>query len=523
MGLLAQPLDYTDKDFDSLLARCNNLIDSVFPTWSDRNRANFGNILVSLFCFAGGDVLTKYQDAQGRETRWTQATQRKNLLALVALIGYPTSGITAAQAQETFTLAEPAANDVVIRAGSTVSTLTATPITYQLLDDLTIPAGVTQETATVENSAPASDSFSSTGLPNQTFTASTAPYIDASAAIVAADGTYTQAANLLNAGPTGQFYTVTTDSNGYATFSFGDGVNGAIPQGEVAITYKVGGGSAGRVDQGTLVQLNGQFADVDGNAVSISVTNAAPSSGGLDAESNAQIQTLAPLSVQTAGARTIADSDYTNQALLTPGVARALFTSSNQDPGVRENHGILYLVPPGAGTASASLIAAVQARFVANPYPTCFRLSVRSAPYQQANVQATAYPAAGTTPAAMNAGVLAALQSLFADTIGPLSTFRADGTPWAASATSPNPDAGKPNPLIDFGYNLLVAQGGTVGTIAWSDVYEAISLSGVVAKLAAGPAGLLLNGAPQDLPIARNQFPVLGTVALINGLTGQAL
>ena len=49
MGMLAQATDYTDKDFDSLRLRLQALVRSVFPTWTDFNVGNFGNLLIELY------------------------------------------------------------------------------------------------------------------------------------------------------------------------------------------------------------------------------------------------------------------------------------------------------------------------------------------------------------------------------------------------------------------------------------------------------------------------------------------
>lgn len=523
-GLLSQSLDFTDRDFDSLRARLRNIISSVFPTWTDDNVADFGNILIEEFAFVG-DVTAKYQDAQSRETRWTQATQRKSILSLVAMIGYQPRGISAATAEETFTLLSgPAAADVVLPAGSTVSTLdVGNTITFQLLAPLTIAAGTTTATATVENSSFSEDVFQSSGLPNQRFSLGQTPYIDGTASVVAADGAYVQVANFLNSGATDRHYVLSVDSNARATIIFGNGVLGAVPQGTITVDSKIGGGSAGRVDANTLQQLNGTFTDAHGNAVQIGVNNAFASVGGDDAQTVAQIQQLAPLSVRVAGGRTIAREDFEIGARLVPGVARALMTTSNEDPGVQENRGILYLVPPGAGVLPQSTIDAVAAYFTANPYPTCFRLSIRQAPYLVVNVFATIYRAAGVSPSQAKASVTATLQSLFADTIQPLGVFRADGSVWQPSATNPNPDAGKVNPLIDFGFNLQNADGSPIGGLPFSDVYEAIALTRGIRKVGAGALDVTLNGARADLAIGVNQFPVLGAVQLVDGFTGQVL
>lgn len=81
MALLPEPVDYTDRDFDSLRARLIALVQSVFPDWSDFDVASFGNLLLEMFAVVG-DVLTFYQDNLARESRLVTAIQRKNVIAL---------------------------------------------------------------------------------------------------------------------------------------------------------------------------------------------------------------------------------------------------------------------------------------------------------------------------------------------------------------------------------------------------------------------------------------------------------
>jgi hypothetical protein len=44
MAILAPPRDLTDKDFDGLRLRLQNLVRSVFPEWTDFGVANFALI-----------------------------------------------------------------------------------------------------------------------------------------------------------------------------------------------------------------------------------------------------------------------------------------------------------------------------------------------------------------------------------------------------------------------------------------------------------------------------------------------
>ena len=121
MALLAQATDYTDKDFDSLRLRLQNLVRSVFPEWTDFNVANFGNLLVELYAFVG-DVLAFYQDNQARESRIATATQRKSLIALTKLLGFRPEGAKAATAEVVFSLAAVPVSPVTILKGTKVRT-----------------------------------------------------------------------------------------------------------------------------------------------------------------------------------------------------------------------------------------------------------------------------------------------------------------------------------------------------------------------------------------------------------------
>ncbi len=81
---------------------------------------------------------------------------------------------------------------------------------------------------------------------------------------------------------------------------------------------------------------------------------------------------------------------------------------------------------------------------------------------------------------------------------------------------------GTPNPLVDFGFNIKDAEGNPVGEIAWSDVFNVIRDTPGVRKIGDARLDLKLNGLPADVRLNVREFPVLGTVTLVNGDTGGA-
>ncbi len=497
MGLLTQAKDLTDKDFDSLRLRLQSLVRSVFPDWTDFNVANFGNILLELYAFVL-DVLVVYQDNQARESRLLTATQRKNLIALCKLLGFRPAGARAATVEESFALAVAPIANVVLPQGTRVRTASVTePIVFQLLSDVVIPAGAAPPimTGILEDSAPQDELFASTGLPNQEVVLPATPFLDSSAQVEAGNGDYFEAQNFLSSTATDRHFIVVVDQADRATIRFGNGVNGAIPSGTITVRYKTGGGAAGNVNAGTLTRLEGSFADVEGNPVSIAATNPRPASGGSDRESIAQIQTLAPESIRVLS-RTVSREDYEVNARRLPEVARALMLTSNEDPGIAENTGILFVIPRGGGVPSQALKDAVKRQVtVVFPNTLTFQVAVQDPSYLPVDIQATIFLRQGANAKVVRAAIEKALASFFAVSL---------------------PD-GTPNPQVDFGWNLKNANGDPASEIAFSDVFNVVRDVAGVRKIGDGPDDFLINGAPGDLVLGTREFPVLGRVDLLNG------
>jgi hypothetical protein len=509
MSLLAKNLDYTDRDFDSIRLRLQGLIRSVYPTWTDFNVASFGSILLELFSFVG-DTLTFYQDNQAGESRIATATQRKNLIALCKLIGFVPSGARAATADISISLRSPPVGTVTLPAGTFASTADVTsPVEFQLLADAVFSAGQNPPTitATVENSVTETDTFTSTGLPNQSFSLASTPYIDDTAAPTASDGAYTQVDNFLESSGTDRHFTIVVDQNDKARIVFGNGVTGKIPVGTITVVYKTGGGSLGNVEATKISRMPGSFTDSLGNAVNVSVTNPSKASGGLDRQTNQQIQLLAPASLTTQ-ARSVARTDFEINALTNTSIARALMLTSNEDASIAENNGILFVVPVGGGLPSTALKAAVLALFISTmghpaPFPctVTFGLAVQDPNYLVVNIFVRVYFRTGVAPNVGAKAIRTAATSFFSIS---------------------NPD-GTPNERIDFGFNFRDENGNTIGTVPLSDIFDALDEVAEVLRIGGAPSDFLLNGAHADVPIALKQFPQLGTVTIMDATTGGLL
>lgn len=492
MALLARSADYSNRDFDALLARLHSAITSVFPTWTDFDVANFINVLLESGPFVG-DVLGYYQDNQAAEAFIPTVTQRANILKLVKLINFTPAGAAAATVSVMFTLSTAvlAGRTVTFRPPAeptptnptVVKTLDAdSPVEFQLTAEVVIVAGQTQGSGIVEHSEnQGPETFAASGVPDQEIALAQTPYLDGSAVIAAGNGAYTVVANLLSSGPSDRHCTVVVDDDDRATFRFGDGVTGAIPTGDITFSYKTGGGLAGIVAAGTILKIEGNFVDSAGDPVTVTVTNAAASTGGSDRDSIEAIREEAPASVRSL-TRTVSKDDFENHAKLVAGIERALMMTRNEDATIAENTGRLIVVPSGIGFPTTALKNAVLTMVTATyPHTITFSPSVVAPTYLDIGVNATIFLKQGYVAATVRSAILTALTDFFALRLS------------AAMAAQLDLAAGATNPLIDFGANLKTVTGAQAGEVALSDVFNVVRDVDGVRKVGDEVADFQLN------------------------------
>jgi len=138
---------------------------------------------------------------------------------------------------------------------------------------------------------------------------------------------------------------------------------------------------------------------------------------------------------------------------------------------------------------------------VTYPSTLTFQVSVLDPAFATVDVKATVFLRSGVAPATADATIRANLADFFA-------SENADGTL---------------NENIGFGYDYVESSGETTGKLPFSDVYNVVRDSSGVRKMGANVGDFTLNDAHSDVELELSEFPVLGTVTLINGETGSAL
>ncbi|ABF39854.1 conserved hypothetical protein [Candidatus Koribacter versatilis Ellin345] len=139
---------------------------------------------------------------------------------------------------------------------------------------------------------------------------------------------WTEVQTLYQQPPSGAVFTTNLQS-GNTTVLFGDGVEGTtLPTGQnnIRANYRIGSGSAGNVDAGTLTTLMDRPLGVNG------VTNPQSATGGQDPQTVADIRTDAPQSVLTLG-RAVSIADYQSYASTFAGISKAYAIWIPSGPG----------------------------------------------------------------------------------------------------------------------------------------------------------------------------------------------
>lgn len=363
---MANPIDYTSRDFagtkESLLAYASQ----VFPGWTSRSEGDFGMLMVELFAYMA-DIQSYYADRVQQESYISTATQRLALLQLAQLLGYTPHGPIPAVGQVQFVTDNPGPA-VIVPAGTQVITdfveAIDGPVVYEVDADTTVAAnGGTAMVNVTQGITQAGVALAtSTGLPSQEYRIPSLSVIDGSVQIFVSSlwgpESWTFIPYLVDAGPDDKVWTSHTDAQGQTWVTFGDGVTGQIPPlgTSITTTYRIGGGIIGNVAAGVVNSLastvEGASIGVDGagNPVSTAMV------GGADPESNDSIRTNAPMAYRTQQ-RAVTLADFVSLALSVPGVTIANAVANHY------TNVTLYVAGPNGQVPSVGLKNEVAAFF----------------------------------------------------------------------------------------------------------------------------------------------------------------
>ena len=243
-NVIIPPIDYTSRDYASLVNDMLNLIPSYLPEWTDRSPGDFGIVLMELFAYMG-DILSFYTDRLSNEAFMATAQQRQSVMNLAQMLDYTPYGNVSATCQLEFYIQNPSPSPVLIPSHTQISTILSgnQQVIFETMADLwiygdgsipmpsnltVISSGQPRQTIALTDSSKSYPSWTFQGSVNQTCV------ITPPGGGTGVTWTYAPGNSFVGQTNTATMYTIVTgtDANGnpIGTMVFGDGLTGgAIP------------------------------------------------------------------------------------------------------------------------------------------------------------------------------------------------------------------------------------------------------------------------------------------------------
>ena len=240
-GINVPPIDYTSRDYTSLVNDLLTLIPSYLPEWTDRSPGDFGIVLIELFAYMG-DILNFYSDRIANEAFIATAQQRQSVLNIANLLDYTPFGNVAATVQLQFTIASPSPPVLIPKNSTQVATLGVNPITFETSQDLWIFGDGVSHSVTATSNGVANEQVvlqaadPNSGMPWYNFTGNA---INQTVNVAGAAWTLAPGNSFVGQTATAQMYTVVQGN----IIQFGGGTTanpGAIPPSGsiITVTYQ---------------------------------------------------------------------------------------------------------------------------------------------------------------------------------------------------------------------------------------------------------------------------------------------
>jgi uncharacterized phage protein gp47/JayE len=485
-------IDYSNRDYASILQSLLNLAALKLPEWTDRSENDPGLMLLELFA-STADVLLYYQDRIANEAFLATAVERQSVIDLLALIGYTLA--TPAPATATLSITAPndasqAGKPVQINQGAQFATVAGSgqsAISFVYLPPSNAPliiardgsgGAVTAQITVLNATQIVNEALGvSDGTPNQSFALTQTPVLlpsdgnsqDYLTVEVDSGGGYvrwSRADTLLYKLGNDTAFTVQVRDDDSAVIQVGDGTYGAIPpiNAKLRATYLIGGGQAGNVGAGTITVVR------SGVNTAITVSNPSAATGGADRETIDHARAHAP-SVFRSFDRAVTAADYAALAENVPGVDSAIAVAAGW------NYVDIYVAAAGGAAPTDDLRARVL-RYLDTRRMVSTLVSIRTPAF----VTIALTIQVGVNPVYYNQDVATRVQSAIA------AAFAID--------------------QLEFGQTFYISR-----------LYDAVQQQdgvsfAVIQMSGTDQSGNPVSAANGTLPLAPMQFPQLGAVSI---------
>lgn len=308
-------ISYTGRDFAQIRTDLIAFVQATRPEdLTDFQLSSLGGLLLDLTAYAV-DLLSYGQDITAQEVFLATARRYDSALRFARSVGAPVRGATSATVEVVSgTLpANVVSFGAIVAAGQFVSG--ANGLRYEVTEDTTIVPGSSTVTLTLREGQSFSDAFTATKQPRQEFRTARGVVEQDSWEVFVGDvndptNKWTQVGNVALETSDTETYEVFFDGQGRLTVRFGDGLAGAIPDGDVTILYRTTNGLSGNTGINTI--RGSMQVSVIGTATTASITvqnTGGAATGGQDRESVDDLRRSIPAYIRTLD-KVITITDY---------------------------------------------------------------------------------------------------------------------------------------------------------------------------------------------------------------------
>lgn len=374
---LFDSIQFRTFDYDGFRQSLFQLAKSRFTQWTDTLESNEGVMFVEWLAFIGANICYM-QNFHARQAFVPTVTEPNNLIKLAKQFDYSIPNNVSSVVDVTISNQGGGVftSTVVVPALTQLRTSGAEPVIFETTAPLTIPANAASGIVSARHQETKVENDTADGAADFQTAMTYGPYIEDSMSVeVGGDPAWVLVDNFLDSSGASKHFRVEVNSDQIPSVIFGDGINGIIPGAneDIEYTYRVGGGTAGNVSPGTIIQIPGTFYDVNNNPVDLVVTNVNAAEGGQDREEVEVTKVRMPKSLSSRKV-TINYEDFQTNIQSVSGVARVGVLTVNDNVGIPENTVLCVVLPTVADTMSTALRAEIEAVFIENPRPLTQRL-----------------------------------------------------------------------------------------------------------------------------------------------------
>lgn len=318
-------VDYVTRDYEGFRTDMLQLLKQKIPEYSDFSQSDAGVVLIELLAH-GLDILSYYNDRVANEIYPETAVERENIIRHCRRFGYELDNAVPSRYKQVFKII-PQDEDYVIPRGFKLETKGEDTVVFELIEDLTIPAGETglekddegnyKYTVLVEEGESVYGDIigTSNGQAYQEFLLSYKPVVVDSLRLFIRSETsfeeWNRVTNFIDSDLDSKSFCVEVNDNDDTKILFGSGFSGMIPpiyDNGISANYRIGGGAKGNVALDIIAEMPQK------PSIIIETFNIKQVQIGRDKEDVQTAKAKAPLSLRTLW-RAVSLEDYENLLL----------------------------------------------------------------------------------------------------------------------------------------------------------------------------------------------------------------